>query len=240
MKKSIIFISLALLMQSCITYTDKNSPVTPESESFKFLETFALEHLSEAVEITDFFDRYQDIRNDRTAAVNLGKQYYKEHFNEDKLFYEEYDGEDRGRISATQFPDLYIVRPSLPDEDYKDKDLQVKVIGERRYRITSIPYTRTAPWLPEYDLTVECTATVNDENDIIIESLDIRYHESENGRETTAHITSTADVTKIHICTEDGRIGRPYTGTLDFDIAGQDFTERFAIRYSENDNFEIL
>ncbi len=236
MKKIIILAVLALLLQSCDKYSTQRSDEDPQVSSVEYLQSYALSGVFGVIKLADFFDNYQKIREDRDAAIALGKEYFGERFYEDKLTFEKFES-GLGTIRATTTPGLYKV--TYYDAN-GERTLYAQVLEDRQMQITSkVPRTKDVgpTWVP-FELEVECIATVTPENIAVIENLDLNYREESAGKVTTARITSTPDPAEVHI-RQEYRPFYPFSGILDYKIGGDVINDEFSVRFSE-DKFDII
>ncbi len=239
MKKIIILAVLALLSQSCHKYSTEKPFENPQISSVKYLHSNALSHVLKAVNLTDFFDRYQELRQDRDAAIALAKEYFGDRFQEDNLTYEKFHSW-MGSIFSTTTPGLYKIVYYDHSED-GEQTLYAEVMEDNRIRITSkVPRTKDVgpTWIP-YEIDVECTAAVTPENIAVIENLDLKYEEKAEGNVTTARITSTPEPVEIRLRTVYDRAFLPIAGILDFTIGGTFINDEFSVKYSE-DKYSLL
>ncbi len=232
--------ALALAVQSCVMFNDKAFEEDPQYESVEYLHDEVLYFVFGAVELADFFDRYQDIREDREAAVALGEEYFGSHFNQKHLVFEEYSGGyPWGFINLTSTPGFYIIRTLLPYSYYQSGDFHVEVTGDREYRIRTVKTKEVGPQSPDFTIDLDCSASVASNGDITVGHLDLKYEEEVGKTRTKAHIMSSSSPVKLKM-SRKGNISRiPFAGKLDYDIEGETFSDKFTVEYSE-DKFTIL
>ncbi len=241
MKKLIIFSALALLMQSCIMYTDKDDKENPQKEVLAILHERALNSVLQTIKLADFFDSYQAVRQDRDAALLLGYEYYGDNLLENLLVYENYQGGMNGYIETTPEAGEYIVTPYLIHNS-SEIQYRVKVEGDRKYRITAgSPETKDLPYFYNTDVKIvlDCSAYISPEGEMIIESLDMRYIEKNGKQETTAHIRSASETVKAPMADEEYGFKLPTSGVLDYQTESNMFKDNFSVRYTDY-KYEIL
>ncbi len=240
MKRIIILGALALLMQSCVVSTTKTDGETPQFQSVRYLNDAVLEQTLWSITLADFFDNYQKIKEDRDAAIALGKEYFGDRFMPEWLVYENYESGTMGKIHLTDVPGLYKI-VNLPRMGSGMIELYVEVSEGRKYHVTTkMPRTKeTGPMWMGFKSEIECTATVTPEGIGIIENLDIEYIEENNKKITEARITSTSDPAKFRIFNENVWNFTPFAGTLDYEIGGDVINDEFSVKYSES-KFDIL
>ncbi len=239
MKKLIIFISMVALAQSCIFYSDRDLEEDPRQTAYEYLKREALGDLFRAVEIADFFDRYQAIKEDRDASTALGRLYFGSYLNESDLVYEGYEGGFWGTITPTGIPGSYQVIPMYADPTVISYNIEVT--PERKFIIRSKPSSKALPpsfWVNYYGMELECTASIS-EGYIIIENLDMNYIETTGKMDTKAHITSTADPAMMHLCREGSFENEPFAGILNYKIENDIFQDEFSVKF-HNGKYEIL
>ncbi len=222
---------------SCTVYSDRDVTEDPYLESYEYLQRNILSSVFRTIEIADFFNRYLEIKEDRGAALVLGKLYFGDYFNGDNLVYEGYEGGFWGSIKPATEPGRYLVTPyySAPEGIIYN----VEITPERRFIIHTKPQTKDLPldyWIEETVFEVECTASIR-ENYIIIESLSLEYTE-DTGMETMARITSTNDPAMIHLCSEGSYEIQPFSGVLEVEIENGMFHNKFHVKYY-NGKYEI-
>ncbi len=240
MKKIMILATLALLSQSCITYTDKDEDENPQLQSAIFIHSHILRDVAAAIELADFFDRYQAVREDRDAATSLGMEYFGDRFILNNLVYERYDGY-RGSILVTDVSGEYVMdMNSFPIND-SGLRLHAEALGDRQYHITTEhPDTRGVP--PHYQavgLEMDITASVAQNGTATIGNLNIIYRELSAGKSTTVNVTSTPDPAQFRLCTSLQPTYLPYSGILDYKIGGDMINDEFSVKYNE-ETFDIL
>ncbi len=240
MKKHIILAALALTVQSCVMFNDKDFEEDPQYESVDYLHDEVLSHVFSSIELADFFDRYQDIREDRKASEALGKEYFGGHFNPKHLVFEEYSGGyPWGSINQAAAPGSYIIRSLLAYSYYQGGDFHVEVTGDREYRIRTVETKDVGVFSPEFSIILDCSASVEDNGEITVGHLDLKYEEEVGKTRTKSHITSSTSPVKLKMCREGKRSEIPFAGTLDYDIEGETFSSRFTVEYS-GEKFIIL
>ncbi len=243
MKRIIILAALAILSQACVIHTDKDEQEDPRQQSFQHMQYNLLRPIYMALELSDFFDRYQDIRKDREASVALGKEYYGDRFYEDLLLYENYSGGECGTIFLTDVPGHYTVFPNTVFTNDEELKYNVEALGNRKYRISAnTTKTRFAPppiQTAESSVTIECTAEIGDDNVAVIGRLEIEYEELSGDQVTRAKISSGSDFLKIRFCLGEPQHYLPYSGSLDIKLSGKLTNDEFSVRYTEN-QYNIL
>ncbi len=237
-----ILAALALLSQSCLIYTDKEELESPQLESAQLMHNNVIMPVYMAIEMADFFDRYQAVREDRDAAIALGREYYGDGLYEEQLVYESYYG-DGGRILLTDVPGRYIVIPRSRYTDDGDVKYYVEALGDRRYHITT-KEPRTRLYIPpvqiaDSEVELDCTAAVGPDGLTVIEEMDIKYEELAGKQTTTAEITSTPSSVKLQLCNKGLGNYMPFAGILKFSISGGLVNDEFSVQYSER-QFNIL
>ncbi len=230
---------MVALAQSCVFYSDKDLDEDPRQAAYEYLKKDVLGDLFRAIEVADFFDRYQAIREDRNASTALGRLYFGEYFNENNLVYEGYEGGFWGTITPTDIPGTYKVIPMYADPTVTSYNIEVT--PERRFIISSNPESKALPpsyWVSDYGLDMECTASISERN-IVIEALDLKYTETTGKMDTKAHITSTAEPAMMYLCREGSFENEPYAGVLNYEIENDIFKDEFSVRF-HNGKYEIL
>ncbi len=233
---------MALLAQSCIIYSDKDEPEKPRFETARLMHYNVLLPVYKSIELVDFFDRYQAVREDRDAAVALGREYYGDYLNEEHLVYENYLS-NIGSIHITDVPGKYIIQTQ--SEYYGDNDevFYVEVLGDRRYHIaTTVPETKLyipPVFIADSEIKLDCTATVGQDNVAVIETMYIKYEEKAGEGITTAEITSTDSPVKIQFCSRETGADKPYSGVLEFKLSGELVNDEFSVKYSDRE-FKVL
>ncbi len=235
-----IFLALALLTQSCVMYTDRDEEENAKLESLAVLHEIPLNSVLQTVKVADFFDNYQKIREDRDAALSLGKEYYGGGLYEDYLFYERYHGGSAGRIDLTDEEGRYIVTPSFPNNKPEVR-YYVEVEDGRRYRITTAPPTKDLPpfYFSDFSVTLDCIASVSEDGTIIIKYLDMSFIEVNGTQEVEATIRSTSDPVESSIKYDAEHIMIPTSGVLDYEITGFISSDKFSVSYYQG-KFGIL
>ncbi len=239
MKKIIILAAIALMSQACISSPDKDKDENPRRESVEYLNYEALSKAAWSAGLADFFDRYQDIRQDRDAALALGREYFGAAFHPQHLVYERYYAGIFGEIYLTETPGQY--RITYSTEGPGNIVFNVETLEDRRYRITSKTIYTKDPgpqWTP-FEIVLECTATITPEGIAVIENLDLGYREIAADKTTTARITSTPASAKFRLFLEHAWDRMPFEGTLDYQIGGDLINDKFSVRYS-GDKYDIL
>ncbi len=245
MRKLIIFSALALLMPSCIIYTDKDDKENPQEETLAILHDGAVNSVIQSIKISDFFDRYQDIREDRDAALKLGYEYYGDRLNEEFLFYERYSGGFSGNIEAAAVEGQYTVTPLLRDLYYSDIKYHVEAAEGRRYNITTRPPETKAVspdvYVRDTELTIEldCSAYVSEEDGIVIEKLEMRHIERIGKQTVTVHISLGSETVRAKLAEESTYTKIPSSGVLNYEIESNMFNDQYSVRYTDG-NHEIL
>ncbi len=230
----ILLAALGILFQSCVTYTDKDKPENAKVESVELLHGKVLIPTFCVIELADFFDRYQEIKEDRAQTLLLGYECFGDRFGPGSLLYEEFTLHPWGKVRITDNPAIYIVEPEFSGYSYDFNKFYVEDLGERKYHVfSSDPETRLYHDYVEPDMKVRIDAYVDCgvEDVIVIESLVLNYEEM--GREcmSTAEITTGASAVKVNTGTDNFSDMIPYEGTLNYKLEGTLFKDEFSIRY---------
>ncbi len=236
MKKLLISLVIASLAWSCTWYSDKDMNENPQRATVEYMQN-KLNSVFRTIEIADFFDRYQKIREDRDASIVLGEWYFGGAFRQEDLVYEGYNGGLWGRIAPTSDPGMYIVNPYNYEQDVI---YHVEITADRKFLISTTPETKDiGPWINDFTMELECTASLSG-NDMIIEAMDLTYVEDSGKMKTKVLIKSTDDPARMHLCKKGSREDMPFAGTLSYDVENEMIDDEFSVRYSETKKYEIL
>ncbi len=231
MKKFLLFIALALSINSCEIYTSTRDS-NPREDTHKYLRPAVFSPLFSTIKITDFFDRYQDIRDDEEAVSALMNEYYTDLIGDEKLTPENFSIRNV-MIHRPEQPDTYIVNYA---DGAGDLTYYVTKKGDRSYEINTIaPMTKFSYnfYRAMYTIEGECTASVDDEGNIIIDYLDMTYTEAKDEPAATVHITSTDDPVMIHMSKAAEYNVYPFSGVLNYDITGKNYSDSFRAEYKK-------
>ncbi len=228
-----------MLMQSCVVSSEYNEDSNPRRESLEFLHHKVLNPALLSFELADFFDRYQEVRDDRGQALLLAEKYFGNGMMPEGMMYEECHMGAWGSIYLTETPGVYRLEPrfnNLPYDTY-----YVEALGNRRYHVAS-PQTKLYIDYYETDMNVVMDVYFSCSSDdvLVVEEMKIIYTEGPGREEvSTAEITSAASPVKCDMNELDGSYYMPHEGELDYKLKGTMFEDRFSVRYS-NGNSIIL
>ena len=194
-------------------YSDKDEAENPQLDVNDLIYLDCVEPVFRVAELTDFFDRYQSVREDREASEALGLEYFGDSFDPSELFYEEFTARPYwGKVILSDNQGEYVVYPAGNADD----DSRV------------------------YWKSVATDATVYyDADDIMhVEILDIVYTEDIEGESVTVEVTSDDGSLAIPLCSRGEYSVYPGSGIMQFSISG-DVSDVFSVRYHD-DVFEII
>ncbi len=232
--------TLALLTQSCVMYTDRDDDENPKEEVLEVMHKGLLNSVLHTVKLADFFDSYQEIKKDRDAAIVLGLKYYGDEFNEEELVYEGYQGYARGKIRTTPVEGQYEVTPVLHN-GYNGVKYYVEVVGDRCYRIRTEPETKFDPVVYETktEMALDCSASVTDGDEIVVTDLAMTYSETVRKGSIEVKVLSTSDSVKANMSEGESVWKMPISGTLDYEVKSNMFNDEFSVRYSAG-KYDVL
>lgn len=123
---SILLATTLLNLSSCVMSSDKDYVQDPGFKLATIFYNIYLEPSFRAGEMTLFFDKYQDIRQDREASLSLMKQYFGDVYPH--LYFEEAHVGSHGTIYLTQTPHSYLFKSS-----YLSQSLQMETSISKKY-----------------------------------------------------------------------------------------------------------
>ena len=229
----------AVLLTGCVMYSDEDEVENPRLDVTDMIYFNYVEPVFRIAELADFFDRYQEIREDREQAEDLARSYFGEHFISEDLYYEEFSVYPMwGKIllPASGGEGYVCIPASTRQWDNLYTEYSVKVLGDRCYEITCD--TSDDPDKLWKSLSVHAVVDCNSPDAARVETLEVIYGENVDNDKVTAVVTSAGDGLSVPMC-KDGNVSQyPVTGVLHFEITGT-VTDSFDVDYGSSD-FEIV
>lgn len=222
-----------LLLSGCVMYSDKDEIEEPRLDVSDLLYAGYVEPMFRAVELADFFDRYQDIREDREQAVALGTSYFGESFDAGALFYENFSAyPDWGDISRGEADGEYLCSAPYSKGLLTGITLEyrVKDLGDRCYAVSCDAGDASGGLMK----TVEALAEfrIGEDGTVRAEHLQIDYSEDSDVDKVVAVVSGDGAVA-FHLCSGGQISFYPFAGALHFDISGT-VTDSFDMVCSES------